>query len=94
MIDWNHPVIVGLPMALLTYYGYRISQKKDAEAVRSGAASNGRAGMNILVDQLQEHVRFLTERLDATTTERDALKLELAKVKKKHGLNDDNGPTS
>lgn len=90
-IDWS-PFIYALPGAAIAYWGWRKSQSNDAVALQSGAASNGRAGMNILVDQLQEHVRFLTERLDFCTEERDELKLELARWRKKYGGNDENGP--
>lgn len=89
MIDWNHPIVVGLPLSLLTFYGFRLSQKKDAAAIRSGVASNGRAGIDQLIDNLQEDNLHLRTDNRELTKERDALKMEVARLVRKYG---ENGP--
>lgn len=93
MIDWNHPLIIGLPMAALTFYGFRLSKKKDDAALRSGIASNGRAGTDQLIDNLQEDNKVLRENSRELTKERDTLKMEVVRLMKKYGVADENGPT-
>lgn len=95
---------LAVPATLLGYLGLRRSQKVDADAARSGLFFNHREGtaqviegLRGLIEDLQDDnesfradVRYLTDRLDAVTAERDALKLEVARLRRKYG---DNGDT-
>lgn len=77
---------------------FRQAQKIDATSAQSGVASNHRAGtaqilegLNDLIDQLQEDnqsfrldIKDLAARLNVVTLERDALKLEVARLKKRY----------
>lgn len=86
--------------------GYRRSKVVDATSAQSGAANNHRAGtaqilegLNDLVDQLQEDnasfrldIKDLAARLNVVTLERDALKLEVARLKKRYRDDTPNPP--
>lgn len=89
--------------------GYRRSKVVDATSAQSGAANNHRAGtaqilegLNDLIDQLQENnetirsdIKDLAARLQVVTAERDALRIEVARLRRKYGNGDDtpNPPT-
>lgn len=96
--------LVGAAVSLtIAFLGHRRSKLVDATSAQSGVASNHRAGtaqvlegLNDLVDQLQEDnqsfrldIKDLAARLNVVTLERDALKLELARLRRKYGDNDD-----
>lgn len=96
--------LVGAAVSLtIGILGHRRSKQVDATSEQSGAASNHRAGtaqvldgLNALIDQLQEDnttfradIKELVARLDAITVERDALRLEVARLKKLYGANGD-----
>jgi peptidoglycan hydrolase CwlO-like protein len=96
-------LVIGLPSLAIGLLAYRRSRKVDAVSEQSGASSNHRAGtaqviegLNELIDNLQEDnkgfradIRYLTDRLDTITKERDLLKLEVARLKKRYGNNDE-----
>lgn len=83
--------------------GHRRATKVDARSAQSGVASDHRAGteqviegLNTLIDQLQEDnssfrvdLKDLAARLVVITAERDALKLEVARLRKRYGVNGD-----
>lgn len=86
------------------YLGYRRSRSVDRVTEQSGLTTESRAGtaqiiegLNQFVDQLQEghqsfreDIRYLTARLDACGAEREELRRELARLRRKYG---DNGTT-
>lgn len=96
-------IAIGLPSAALGYLAYRRSRKVDALSAQSGVAVENReglaliiAGLNSHIDNLQDDnksfrddIRFLTSRLDAIQDERDLLKLELARMRRKYGNGDE-----
>lgn len=97
-------LVVGLPGITIAVLAYRRSRKVDAVSEKSGIAANGRAGvaqiiegLRGLIDDLQEDnqsfrndIRSLTDRCDAITKERDTLRMEVARLRKKYA---DNGET-
>lgn len=98
-MNWGQ-IWLGLGPALLAagiaYMGLRQSNRKDTEAVRSGMLSNHRATtgqaievLNLLIDQLQEENANCQGRLNVSITERDACRLELARLRRKYGNGDD-----
>lgn len=94
-------LVVGLPSLTIAVLAYRRSRQVDAVAEKSGVAANGRAGtaqiiegLKSLVEALQldndnfrEDIKALIIRLDVITTERDTLRLEVARLRKKYGDN-------
>lgn len=96
-------LIIGAPAAALGYLAFRRSQKVDSVSEQSGIATQASAGiaqiqssLNDLVDSLQEDnkafredIKYLTARLDACNTERDQMRIEIARLKRKYG---ENGP--
>lgn len=97
-------LVVGLPGITVAVLAYRRSRKVDAVSEKTGIAANGRAGtaqviegLKVLIDNLQEDnkafrddIRSLTLRLDVVAAERDAFRLEVARLRKRYG---DNGET-
>lgn len=94
--------LVGATVSLaIGILGHRRSKKVDATSAQSGVATDHRAGtaqvlegLNTLIDQLQEdntgfraEIKALVVRLDAVSAERDALKLEVARLRKKYADN-------
>lgn len=91
---------VALTLGVLTY---RRSRRVDAISAQTGAADATRAGtaqiieaLNGLVDNLQEDnrgfrddIRHCGTRLEALTNERDELRRELARLRRKYGDNGD-----
>lgn len=92
--------LVGATVSLVIgVLGHRRSKRVDATSAQSGLASTHQAGtaqilegLNDLIDQLQEDtvtfrsdIRELVVRLDAVTAERDALRLEVARLRQKYG---------
>lgn len=89
--------------AAIAYLGLRKSGKVDKAAIASGAVANHRAswreiteGLRGLIKELQDDnenfrkdLLWATDRLDAVTAERDALRLEVARLRKKYGENGD-----
>lgn len=87
---------------VLGWLSYRRSRQVDARSAQLGVTSETRAGtdqiiagLNALIDQLQESesvkredVRYLTARLDACIAGSEALKVELARLRKKYGNGD------
>lgn len=85
--------------ATIGYLGHRRSKTVDTASAQSGIASNHRAGtaqviegLNLLIEQYQEDnatfrddLRTLANRLDIVTAERDALRLEVARLHRKYG---------
>lgn len=96
-------LITAVPAFLIGVFAYRRSLKVDQVSAQSGAASNQMAGtaqviegLNRLIDQLQEDndsfradIKDLAARLVVITAERDALKLEVARLRKKYAANGD-----
>lgn len=96
-------LIAAVPAFLIGFLAYRRSLKVDEVSEQSGLASNHRAGtaqviegLNKLIDQLQEDnesfrrdIKDLAARLVVITAERDALKLEVARLRKKYAINGD-----
>lgn len=96
-MDWSQ-LFLGLGLAVpatgIAYLGLRQSREKDAAAVRSGLLSNHRdgtgqviGGYEGLVNQLQEENIRCQARLDASNADRDGLRLELARLRRKYGDN-------
>lgn len=96
-MDWSQ-LFLGLgltvPATAIAYLGLKQVQKKDAAVVQSGLLTNHREGTGVmlggyegLVNQLQEQIVRCETRLDASNADRDALRLELARVRRKHGDN-------
>ena len=97
------PIAAGL---LIAWWGHLKSKRVDAISAQSGIAANGRAGtaqilegLNTLIDQLQEDYQgarndivHLRDRLQVVAAERDALTLEVARLRKRYGVNGENGP--
>lgn len=84
--------------ALIAYGAFRLSKKKDAVSAQSGVASNHREGtaqviegLNGLINQLQEENLKLRASAEDRATRLDAMTLELARWRKKYGLNGENG---
>lgn len=89
---------LAVPATVLGYLAHRRSRQVDAASAQSNVASSHQAGtaqviqgLNALIDQLQEDnttfrqdIRALAVRLDRVTTERDALRIEVADLKKKY----------
>lgn len=105
-MDWNQLWMglgLAIPATVLGVLGYQRSRKVDAVSAQSGVASDSRegtaqviAGLNSLIDQLQEDytgaradIKALKERVEAVILERDALKVEVARLRRKFG---ENGP--
>lgn len=96
---------LAVPSFALGFLAYRRSRKVDAISEQLGATTENRMGtaqaiaqLNGIIDQLQEdyqnaraELKHLTARLDVIAKERDDLKLELARLRRKYG-NGDNGP--
>lgn len=92
--------VASIVVGVLTY---RRSKVVDATSAQSGIASNHRAGtaqiiegLNALIDQLQEDndnfrgdIKDLLERCEVVRIERDALKLEIARLRRKYGNDND-----
>jgi uncharacterized coiled-coil protein SlyX len=99
------PILIG---AAIAWSGHRRSKRVDAVSEQSGVATEARAGtaqiiegLNQLIDQLQEdyrearlELRAMVLRLDALAKERDALTLDLARLRKRYGVNGENGPST
>lgn len=93
--------LIGLPATILGILAYRQSRKVDAVAEQSGVATETRAGtaqiiegLNNLVDNLQEdnkvfrdELKYLTQTLGAVVLERDELRKEVARLRRKYGEN-------
>ena len=92
-------LLIGLPATVLGFLAWWRSRRVDAIAEQSGAVTETRAGtaqiiegLNQLIDNLQEDnavvregFRFLTQRLDEITKERDALRAEVAELRRRYG---------
>src|SRR5688572_27423201 len=92
-------LLIGLPATVLGLLAYRRSRRVDAVAAQSGIATETRAGtaqiiegLNHLIDNLQEDnaviradFKYLTTRLDTVIEERDALRREVAELRRKYG---------
>lgn len=83
-------------LAVFALMKFRQAQKVDAAAVRAGLLSNHRegtgqmiGGYSGLVDQLQEQIIRCEARLDASNADRDALRLENARLRRKLGNGND-----
>lgn len=99
-------LVAAIPAFIIGVLAYRRSLKVDQVSEQSGVASNHRAGtaqvldgLNALVDQLQEDnasfridIKDLAARLNVVTLERDALKLEVARLKKRYQVDDEDTP--
>jgi len=91
--------------ALALYWGYKHTKRADAVTEKSGIATETREGtlmvidgLNALIDQWQEAwevgrdtSRYLQERLDEALAVIDVLKKENAMMKKRYGINGENG---
>lgn len=91
----------GVPALALGVLAYRRSRHVDAVAQQAGMVDSTRAGtaqiieaLNGLVDNLQEDnrsfrddIRHCGTRLEALTNERDELRRELARLRRKYGEN-------
>jgi ABC-type transporter Mla subunit MlaD len=94
---------LAVPSTAVGVFAYLRSRKVDAISEQSGIVSDTRAGtaqiidgLNGLIDNLQEDnkifredIKHLTARLDAITAERDELKRELARLRRKYGNGED-----
>ena len=92
-------ILIGLPATILGLLAYRRSRKVDAVAEQAGVAIEARAGtaqiiegLNALVDNLQtdnkvfrDDFKFFTERLNECFAEREKLRQEVARLRKKYG---------
>ena len=92
-------LLIGLPATMLGALAYRRSRKVDAVAEQSGVATENRAGtaqiiqgLNDLVSNLQtdnkvfrEDIKYLDQRLDNLIAEREELRKEIARLRKKYG---------
>lgn len=101
-------LIIGIPSFLLGYLAYKRSKKVDKVTEQSGAITETRAGtqqviegLNSLLDNLQEDntsfradVRYLTDKLDTCYREREELKREVSRLKRKYGENDNTPPSN
>ena len=101
---------VAAPVAALALgvLGYQRSRHVDRISEQSGVATDTRAGtaqiiegLNGLIDNLQEDnkefradIRACALRLDTITTERDGLKRELARLRRRYGENGDTPPST
>ncbi len=81
-----------LSAGLLGYLGYIRSKKADATTAKGNAVEQVLAGLNALVDNLQddnkvlrESVREIRDALQKTTDERDKIKKELQAIRRKYG---------
>lgn len=101
-MDWGQ-VAVGLALAIpsfvIGFLAHRRSKRVDAISEQSGLATGALegtaqilAGLNGLIDTLQEDnktfrgdLRYLTTRLDACNRERDKLQRELARYRHRYG---------
>jgi len=96
-------LVAAVSSLFLGVSAYFRSRKVDKVSMLSGAASDTRAGtaqiidaLNTLVDQLQEDnvsfradVALMAVRLETLTTERDVLKRELTRLRRRYGENGD-----
>lgn len=78
---------VAVPAFVIALLPYLRSRQVDAAAIKSGVAANGRAGTTLLIDNLQEDNKGLRDENRLVTTERDALKIEVARLRKRYGEN-------
>jgi len=108
-VDWDPFITAGpvVVAGAVAWWGYRRSIRVDAVSEKSGVATETRAGtaqiidgLNLLVDQLQEGtashretIRFLTERIDKVLAENAELRLDNARLRKRYGVNGENGVT-
>jgi len=104
VIGGTGTAVVALAIGVMTY---RRSRAVDAVSEQSGAVTEARAGtsqiidgLNGLVDALQddnknfrEDIRLLTARLDACFADREQLRLEVARLRRKYGDNADTPPS-
>lgn len=102
MNDLLVAAMAAIPAAVLGVLAYRRSIKVDQVSAQSGMASDHRAGtaqviegLNQLIDQYQESVKesreimaVLEVRIVTVTAERDALRLEVARLRRKYGNGD------
>lgn len=104
MIDWSHPLIVGLgigiPSFILGLLGYRRAVKVDKSvanaaviAAQTGSVGQVIAGLNQLIENLQEdnkvwreNFRELTVRIAVVIKERDQIKKDYDAIAKKYGV--------
>lgn len=70
-------VLIGLPSVLIAYWGYRRSKKVDAVAAQSGVATETRAGVEQVIDALNE----LNDKLQADNRNfRETVQLQVKRV--------------
>lgn len=99
MDDVTKAILIGLPATFLGLMAYIRSLRVDAVAEQSGVATETRAGtaqiiqgLNDLIDNLQtdnkvfrDDIKYLTLRLDAFAAEREELRKEVARLRRKYG---------
>lgn len=100
------PIAVAVVAAFPAYLAYRRSRTVDQISAASGIAADGRAGvaqvisaLESLNDQLQEdnavfreQLKHQAERFERCWQEREELKRELARLRRKYGDNGDTPP--
>lgn len=84
----------------MTLWKFLESRKVDARSAQSGVASDNRAGidqlvegLNKLVDQLQEENDKLRAGVDSRDSLLNTYRLEIARLRRKHGNGNGNGDT-
>lgn len=105
MIDWTNPAIIGLvigvPSFILGVLGYRRAVKVDKAtntaamiAAQSGTTAQIIAGLNVLIENLQEdnktwreNFKELSLKLAEVVKERDQLQKDYDAIVKKHNIN-------
>lgn len=91
MIDWSHPAIIGLtigiPSFILGWLGYRRAIKVDKSvenaaliAAQTGSAGQVIAGLNTLIENLQEDNKGLRNDIKELREEFKGMSLKLTEV--------------